>query len=315
MIKKIKYFMGLILVVISTSCQVGGGEAVVELESTLPPPTILPSFTPFPTASPIPSQTPTPTATPIVVLDPEPIQIEFTADDGYVLSGTYYPADVNPAPLIVLMPWARGDQSDWSEIALWLQGRGMLVREPDYNKTWRSSTWFPEGSLGQPLAVFTFDFRECTEGCQAYLPDLWLLDVQAAMNTAIQLHGIDSGQILTAGASIGGDGAVYGCAWLNNSESGTCLGSWAMSPASGLTVSFEDTVAELINYDPPLPVYCLYGLRDDASVVTCADLPGIISVDYGYVENHGMELFQSEIEPDPLLLMKVFILESLAGIR
>jgi hypothetical protein len=302
----------LVVIFLFTSCQSGIG-SLIEEPTSVPPTTAVPSATLLPTATLLPSVTPTPTSTPIVILNPEPVQIDFTSKDGSVLSGTYYPADVNPAPLIVLMPWARGDQSDWEEIALWLQDRGELVREPDYNHSWKSSSWFPDLTLGQPLAVFSFDFRDCMGGCQVYQPDRWLLDVQAAMTAAVELHGIDTNQILTAGSSIGGDGAVHGCNWLNESGLGTCRGSWAMSPASGLTISFEDTVSKLVNVDRPLPVYCLYGLRDDASVLTCADLPGIIAVDYGYVENHGMELFQPEIEPDPLLLMRVFILESLAG--
>jgi hypothetical protein len=164
------------------------------------------------------------------------------------------------------------------------------------------------------MGVFTFNLRECYEdGCWAYLPVEWLSDIQAAMETAIYLQGVDQDQIITAGASIGADGALYGCSWLNESGQGSCLGSFLLSPSSLLTIPFEDVAGPLLNMDPPLPVYCLYGLRDDASVETCSSLPGLQLVDYGYIDNHGLELFQYEREPYPLLVMEEFIINSLVG--
>jgi len=268
------------------------------------------SATPIPQISttPFSSATPTGTATQVAILPPEPTRIQFQAQDGRQLSGTYFPGSENPSPVIVLMHWARGDQSEWEPIASWLQGRGMLVRQPDYNDSWKSSDWYPERSLDIPLGVFTFDFRNCQQdGCQAYKPAEWLLDAQAALKAAAQLQGVDPDRILTAGASIGGDAALDACTWFNQSGLGTCLGSFSLSPGSFLTESFPAQSAVLFSQVPDAPVYCLYGLRDDASVETCEGNPDVQNFSFGYVEHHGMELLQPGRDPDPLLLLEDFI--------
>jgi dienelactone hydrolase len=268
------------------------------------------SPTPVPqiSSTPFPSVTPTGTATRVAILPPEPTRIQFQAQDGRLLSGTYFPGGENPSPVIVLMHWARGDQSEWEPIASWLQGRGMLVRQPDYNDSWKSSDWYPERSLEIPLGVFTFDFRNCQQdGCQAYKPAEWLLDAQAALQAAAQLQGVDPDRILTAGASIGGDAALDACTWFNQSGLGTCLGSFALSPGSFLTESFPAQAAVLFSQVPDAPVYCLYGLRDDASVETCEGNPDVQNYNFGYVEHHGMELLQPGRDPDPLILLEDFI--------
>ena len=297
------------------SCQNGAGEVNSEdpvqkspaATITPPGPTLLP------TVSPTPAPTSTPTATPVVILDPGPIQIEFQTEDGIWLSGNYYPAEVNPAPLIVLMHWARGDQSEWDEIAVWLQGRGLSESIPDYNYSWKSSVWFQERIIEKPIGIFTFNFRECEGGCKAYLPMEWLADVEAALDTAANLQGVNGNQIITAGTSIGADGAIYGCSWLNHQERGACLGSFLLSPGSTLTVPFDSTADELLNQEPPVPVYCLIGLRDDASVETCSGIAGLTLVDYGYIENHGFELLQPGVGINPLLLLQEFINTALIG--
>jgi len=277
--------------------------------------TSIPSHTPEPTGTFTPAPTFTPTVTPIVILAPEPLEVTFMTEDGVELEGVYYPASENPAPLIVLVHWARGDMTEWEQISFWLQDRGQLVRNPDYNTTWKSSDWFTIDSSEGPLGVFVFTLRECQGGCKSYLPEKWLLDIEAAMLHASQLQGVDKERIITAGASIGADGALYGCAWMNQAGFGSCLGSFSLSPASLLTIAYEDLSNQLINSEPSLPVYCLYGLRDDASVETCSGIPGLVSVDYGYIENHGFELIQSGQDPDPLILLNEFITMSLAGVE
>lgn len=301
----------LLILIISFSVVYSRGVVLFEqIESTLtllttatPLATATETDTPIPSATLLPTVTSTPTITPVVVLDPPPVEINFSAEDGQLLSGIYYPADTNPAPLVVLVHWARGDQSEWTEIALWLQNRSQLAREPNYNKSWRSSDWFPENTLGYSLGVFTFTLRDCEKECKDYLPGEWLLDIQAAMETALDLTGVDKSKIVTAGASIGADGAVYGCTSLNQSALGECRGSYVLSPGSLLTIPFEKPANELIYNNPPRPVYCLYGLRDDAAVETCSAVPDARQVDYGYIENHGFELLQPFQTPDPLLLL------------
>lgn len=268
-----------------------------------------------PSLTPQPSPAPTATNTPVQVLAPEPIQIVFQAADGQELSGFYYPAAENPAPVIVLMGWARGDQDEWDPIARWLQGRGLLVREPDYNRSWKSSEWFPERTLPMPLGVMTFNFRNCEGGCQAYQPAEWLLDARAAMETAAGLPGVDPDRIIAAGTSIGADGAVSGCAWLNSTGLGTCQGSFSISPASFLTEAYEDSARALMDRDPALPVYCLFGLRDDASAETCEGLEGARAENFGYTDDHGFELIKPGQDPDPLQLLQLFIQEAVEEIE
>ena len=274
-----------------------------------------PSVTPEPSFTDTPAPTDAPSETPVIVLPPEPIEILFTAPDGHELTGLYYPAESNPSPILVLMTWTRGNQSEWEEIAYWLQGRGLLERVQNSRKTWKSSNWYPELVLGMPLGVFTFNFRSCEgeDGCQAYLPAEWLLDAQAALEAAAQLEGVDPEQIITAGASTGADGAVYACAWMNTTGLGTCLGSFVLSPSSSLTVDFSSATDVLLAQEKPGLVYCLFGLQDDASRETCLDYPGIRSIDFGYIDNHGLELVIFNRSPNPLDYLQDFILEALGG--
>jgi len=91
------------------------------------------------------------------------------------------------------------------------------------------------------------------------------------------------------------------------------MGSFLLSPSSLLTLPFEEIAGDLLNHDPPLPVYCLFGLRDDASVETCSDMSGLDAIDYGYVDYHGFELIQGEREPHALDLLQEFISAALGG--
>jgi hypothetical protein len=80
-----------------------------------------------------------------------------------------------------------------------------------------------------------------------------------------------------------------------------------------LTNDFRASVDALLAQEQPAAVYCLYGLQDDASKETCGDYPGIRSIDYGYIDNHGLELIQFNRKPDPLNLLQEFILEAIGG--
>lgn len=322
LMKKFSYIclaVGLILVlsgcVAETEQGVETEQAVAEgtRENTAMPAGSTPTATVEPEVEPGPSETPT--ETPIVILPAEPVEIVFEASDGQELKGLYYPAEENPAPIIVLMTWSRGNQTEWEEVATWLQGRGLLVPTMNSRETWKSSNWYPERTLDVPLGVFTFNFRSCEgeDGCQAYLPAEWLLDAQAALEIVTTLDGADPGRILAAGASNGADGAVDSCAWLNTTGLGTCLGAFALSPSSALTVDFRTAADALLAHDPPASVYCLFGLLDDASEETCGDYPGIRSISFGYVEDHGLELILVDRRPDPLNVLQEFILEALGG--
>jgi acetyl esterase/lipase len=133
------------------------------------------------------------------------------------------------------------------------------------------------------------------------------------MEAATKLEGADPERILAAGASNGADGAVDSCAWLNTTDLGTCLGAFALSPSSSLTMDFRTAADALLAQDDPAVVYCLYGLHDDASQETCEDYPEIRTVSYGYIEDHGLELILVDRRPDPLNILQEFILEALGG--
>ncbi len=305
--------ISLLLLLAGISCSTNQMAEETSLPDISPSASLVPSMTSPPTITFTPEPTFTPSPTPIVILDPEPIDVVFKADDGQELTGIYYPASENPAPLIVLVHWAEGDQAEWRHIATWIQNRGSFIRETDYNHSWLSSDWFPENQTQDPIGIFAITLRECSGHCQAYLPTEWLLDMEAAMRTAAHLQGAEREQILTAGASIGADAALYGCVWLNQEGEGSCRGTFSLSPGSLLTIPFDDLVEQIISDDPEAYIYCLYGLRDDASLETCGELQGIIGIDYGYIENHGLELIQPGQSQDPLLLLLEFIQKSVGG--
>ena len=251
-----------------------------------------------------PTATPEPAPT-LEPLPPEPQAIEFQAEDGQVLEGTYYPAGVNPAPLVVLMHWAPGDQKEWTEIAYWLQNRGLGGATPNPAAfPWLDPSWFPEMLDDQPLAVFTFTFRGCEDGCQSFEPEGWLLDAQAAMEVAKELDGVDPMQIVAIGASIGSDGAPDGCLYLSE----YCQGALSLSPGSYLTIDYADAVETLGAEQPPIPVWCFYAEGDSAAAAACESASGDHYQLYKYEGMaHGMQLVDPQYEPNVLQLMLDFI--------
>lgn len=285
-------------------CQVGPASAPDSItpaaaHTSTPTFTLPPTGTPTPADTATPTLTLTPSLTPTVILPAEPRPIEFQAEDGQALSGTYYPAGVPEAPVLVLMHWAQGDQDSWSAVAGWVQDRG-LQADGKGSKPWKRTAWFPEFPETLDLAVFTFSFRGCEGGCSGFPAAGWLLDARAAAAAAAGLPGVDPSRILTAGASIGADGAVDACSWWNGNGEGRCLGAFALSPGSYLTVPYDQAAEELLEREPPAAVYCLFARRDDAALETCQSFPEAEVVDYGYVEKHGMELIAPGLEHNTL---------------
>jgi len=271
-----------------------------------PVPSSVPSVdTPVPTAMvPEPTETSvpstetsaeTPTAQPPQALSPEPQVIEFQAEDGQTLSGTYYPAATDSAPCVILMHWAPGDQTVWALIAPWLQNRVDLAGiAPPTDATWHDYTWFPPVPEGESYAVFTFTFRGCEGGCREFDREGWLLDAKAAVETARTLPGVDADRIATVGASIGADGAVNSCAE-------GCRGAFSLSPGSYLTVDYATDVARLASSDPPVPVKCVAAEGDTTSADACAAASGD---SYEMVihpgDDHGMQLIRPDADPETL---------------
>ena len=286
-----------LLALTASSCTCGTGTKPTS------PPTAAPSGATAPATEPKgPEATemgPTDVPTPEVLspLPPDPQRIEFQAEDGQALVGTYYPAAVNPAPLVVLMHWAPGDENDWVAIAAWLQNRGLEV-EPGANP-WLDPSWFPPMLEGQSFAVFSFTFRGCEGGCSTFDREGWLLDAKAAMQTAKELDGVNPEQIATIGASIGADGAVDACGE-------GCLGALSFSPGGFLTVPYDEAVTAIDGAGKP--AWCLAAEEDPGSAPACQSASG----DHYRMEmypgtSHGMDLIRPEMDPNTLELVLEFL--------
>jgi len=254
-----------------------------------------------------PTEIPEATKEPGNVLPSEPQFIEFESEDGFVLGGTYYPASVNPAPTIVLMHWAPGDQTEWIEIAFWLQNRG-LIGNPIPAIPWLDPSWFPDMIADHSFAIFTFTFRNCENGCSNFDPDGWLMDAQAAMRTVHELDGIDPMRVVAIGASIGADGALDGCFWYNDQFGNGCLGALSLSPGSYLVVPYTDAVLNLEDQTPPKPAWCFYAVADTVSSITCQSTAGEHYKTNEWEGNlHGMELIDPNLDPNAMKLMLDFL--------
>jgi hypothetical protein len=246
-------------------------------------------------------------------LPAEPQVIEFQASDGQVLKGTYYPSADNPAPVVVLMHWSGGDQSDWAEVAFWLQNRGLSGRMGTTAPAWWDPSWFPALLEGESYAVFTFTFRGCEGGCESFDRELWLLDAQAAMDQARKLPGVYSEWIIAVGASIGADGAADGCLWLNQNGGG-CHGALSLSPGSYLTLPYPQVVTDLGALTPAVPAQCLYAVNDPESAVVCKAAQGDNYTAVEYPGNaHGMVLLSPDVVPSAMQLILDFVRATISG--
>ncbi len=277
-----------------------------------------PEVKPSPTATLAPSKTPepptptpvTPTATEVVAdpaLPPEPIPQTITASDGTELEGMLYPAASLEAPLVVLMHWAPGDQTDWAAIAPWLQNRDFPPQIPDNPPPWLMPDWFPEVPAGFSSHVFTFTYRGCEGGCQAFDRQGWLLDTEAAMDHLQTLEEVTFSQVITIGASTGADGAPYGC-YYHNENGGSCQGALSLSPGGYLTRPYPEEVKNLGMSEPPTPAWCLYSTDDAQSASACENASGDHYRPVSYPGNiHGMPLVVPDTDPNPLDLILEFL--------
>ena len=239
-------------------------------------------------------------------LNPDPVQLTIPTEDGRDLSGTFYPAGGKSAPVIVLMHWYPGDQNEWTEIAYWLQNRGL---EGNGNGVpWKDPTWFPTLDPGESYNVLSFSFQGCDGNCTEFLPELWLLDAKSALEYGRTLDEVDPNQVISIGASIGGDGAIDGCAAVLEEDPSACLGALSLSPGNYLDTPYSEMVAALENNHPPRPAWCLYD-QNDAESAFCSEIEG----DQYYKESwsdgnlHGMHLITPNLDPKPLERMLEFI--------
>ncbi len=239
-------------------------------------------------------------------LPPEPQSVSFSAQDGQTLQGKFYPSSLEDAPVIVLMHWYPGDQEEWTEIAFWLQNRGLTG---DQNGVpWKDPSWFPSLDADTSYNILTFTFRNCEGRCNAPEPDGWLLDARASLEYARSLEGVDPDQVIVIGVSIGADGAIDSCAAALETDPNACLGALSLSPGNYLGPSYPDMVAALGANDPPRPAWCLFD-KNDADSKVCPQASG----DNYYQESwsdgnlHGFHLLTPNLAPIPITRILEFL--------
>lgn len=274
------------------------------LASCAPQPVTLPTVIPsaLPTVAPAPIEQPLPTPTespslPVVeptlpALPPEPQRIEFVTEDNVPLVGYYYPAAVNPAPVVVLMHWAEGDQTDWLDVGMvtWLQNRGTNLQEREVQKTFDTPFPFKMMDSNRSFAVFTFDFRGYGESGFGGDWSKYILDAKAAYRTAASLEGVDPDQVIGIGASIGADAVVDACE--------NCLAALSLSPGDYLGVPYADAVGQMEKAGKT--TMCVAAETDMTAYYRCKDLSGEHFVKQIYPSGgHAMRLFRQELNLDP----------------
>jgi dienelactone hydrolase len=258
-------------------------------------------------------------------LPPERQALEITTADGRTLEGYYYPAAVNPAPIVVLMHWAGGDMEDWREIAPWLQNRAAetglmttphnaLLRQED--GPWLDPSWFPPlpANISFGVLIFNFGGYGASEAGDSSAGDL-AEDARAAVAAAAMLEGAAPHQIAALGASIGADGAVDGCYLYDlAADVGTCQGALSLSPGNYLTKEF--TYSEAVEFLDQLekPIWCL-GSEGDYAYAICQNTQGnFYETIYFPMDFHGMFLIQPDYLPshpplgvDTLVIIQDFL--------
>jgi len=290
--------------------------------ATPPPPA---ANTAAPTAGPaLPSAAPPaanpPAATPTLPAEKQQA-VNFTAEDGTVIEGIYYPASVSPAPLVILMHQYDSDRHQWDAVAPWLQNRGgtaaawqdhpaLYQPKRQTQSPWLDSSWFPPVPPELKVAVLTFNFRFCDGRCKQSLRKEWVVDALAAAQYGATLPGVDPKRLILVGTSIGADGAVDGCLMYNQENGDGCLGAMSLSPGNYLLLSYQETATKLVVGGAQ--VWCIAGEDDMLSATTCrsVNMPGYRQT---LIKGgaHGIGMLDPKIEVNVLQSLLQFLDELL----
>jgi dienelactone hydrolase len=266
------------LVVVSVLLVACGGGPTPTPAPTEPPPEPVVEPTTAPTEPPeegepaVPTEEPTALPEPTLELfDAEPTRVEFEADDGTMLVGTFWAPAEPSAPGVLLMHWARGDRTDWYPIATLLQGRAIAE--------YASAMQAPPG-----YAVFAFDFRGYGEsGGEQDWPSN-VADAREALEVFRSQPGVDPDAIFMVGASIGSDAAVDACGE-------GCIGAVSLSPGGFLGIPYLEALVALGGK----PVLCVAAEGDSPSHSACRSGEELGLGDYRvhiYTGSaHGMQMF------------------------
>lgn len=291
-----RFFIFLILFLFIVGCNNAAVTPALPTQANLPPPA---TITALPLPSPTlesPTSTPTiesePTITVIPPLAAEAQRFQFQTEDGVTLVGYYYPAAVNPAPLIVLMHWAGGDQTDWLYVGMvsWLQNRNTPIPPAPDTKLFDTPYRFAPLPAEFSFAIFTFDFRGYGESQGQPDQPKHILDARAAYQFAARLEGVDPQQVIGIGASIGADAAVDGCE--------NCIGALSLGPGNWLGVPYAQSVK--VMDDVKKPAWCVATEEDPLDVETCNSAAGTLYQKQIYPRGgHAMRLFRAENNLNP----------------
>lgn len=215
------------------------------------------------TASPATS---TETATPIP-LKPDSTRVEFQSADGTPLVGYYYPAAVADAPVVVLMHWAGGNQTDWNKVGLveWLRNLSQPAAGSAKLAAPLAGIYVPMPQ-GLSFAVFTFDYRGYGESGKGGPRESFIEDSVAALTQASKMEGVDPTKVSAIGSSIGADGAADSCARF------PCVGVLSLSPGSYLGFPYNEAVGLL--GESGIPAWCVASEGDYESFPTCNGASG-----------------------------------------
>lgn len=291
------YPFAIILVLLLTAC--GSTETTATLQPTIVPP--VPAVVTA-TQSQLDAQDQTspeettlpvlPTEPAIPPLPPDPQRVEFQAEDGTVLIGYYYPSAKNPAPVIVLMHWGKGDQTDWVYVGMvtWLQNRGVPVPLPP--SSLQFDTPYPFSTLPEvrSYAVFTFDFRGFGESKGNQFEN-FVMDAAAAYKTASELDGVDPTRVVGIGGSVGANGAAGGC-------NENCFASLSFGPQDFGGFNYSETVTTMGLENKP--AWCVAAEDMEVDLETCNSASGDNYYKQIYpLGGHAMKLFNESLKLEP----------------
>ncbi len=273
-----------------------------------------------------PTEPPPPTLAPTAVPTlappaPEPKRIEFPSEDGRQLVGTFFPAGINPAPVLVLMHEGLGDRSQMEPLALWLQNRPDKVASGPTGKS--AFEWMPDfpPEIGS-VAVFSFDMRGHGESEGPMPPNeqslVYLMDARAAIALAKTLEGVDPNRIMTIGASMFAEAGLNACIALDGAvilpeqPGAGCVGTLSISPFNFCGVPFDQAADALLNTPEDPIVWCLHA-EQDIQPETCRAIDGMErarAVIYPG-STHGIDFLQPGLDPDFGEIIVDFLLSSL----
>jgi len=288
--KRYFQFLTLAFTVMLLSACVGAPTDVPEVQDSEPPPQDAPASTEAPVATEAPTEPPAESPPPEPSGMPAKAQrVEFQAEDAHNLVGYYYPSAYANAPVVVLMHWARGDQTDWQKVGLsqWLQNR--LSENPIPPD---QAHIYPSMPEGLSFAVLSFDFRGFGESGPGGDPTGWRMDAQAAYDLTRDLPGVNPMYVAGIGSSIGADGVIDGC-------TDRCLGALSLSPGSYLGVPYAEAV-KLADQEGK-PVRCIAAESDGESAPTCRSASGDnydMFIYPGY--NHGTQFLMEPNIPEDI---------------